>query len=173
MPNGLIMKLKYLAFYQIAGGVLGIGVVIWSLIQAASISGLTSLLLILALVFYSFSFYCGQQLLKGEVKRALKLSFFNQVIQMFIFSIAGFSFKYVSGLMLSVGIDWTHDFKLTLNFALSSFQFNFGLDKEALEVSINLIAIILLFFIDRLQKQIVDEPVNQAAASSFIDLDAY
>src|SRR6185312_8988857 len=106
LDNSLKGKLKGLAYYQIIGGVLGICLTIWLLAQTGTITGLVIILFSVALGLYSFSIYSGQQLLKGNTKKGLRLSVINQILQTINFAISGFAYKYVAGLMLYVGIKY-------------------------------------------------------------------
>lgn len=147
-------KIKGLAIYQIAGGIIGIGLTIWLIAQTVTITGLVILIFILAAGLYSLSIYCGQQLLKGKIKSGLKLSTINQALQVINFAVLGFAFKFVAGLILSIGIDYTNDFNFTFNFSLSEFQFNINSDKELVTVGFNVVAIYLVYLIDKLQQEI-------------------
>lgn len=147
-------KLKGLAYYQIAGGVIGIGLTIWLTAQIAIFTGLLLLILILAIGLFLFSIFCGQQLLKGNIVKGLKLSSFNQILQTMNFAIAGFAYKFIAGIMLTVGINYTSNFNFEFNFSLPTFQFNINQDNELLTFGFNIIALGLVFFIDNLKKKI-------------------
>jgi len=154
LNNDIKSKIKGLAIYQIAGGIIGIGLTIWLIAQTVTITGLVILFFILAAGLYSFSIYCGQQLLKGQIKSGLKLSIINQALQVINFAVLGYAFKFVAGLILSIGINYTNDFKITFNFSLSEFQFNINSEKELVTVGFNVVAIYLVYFIDKLQQDI-------------------
>ncbi len=154
LSNDIKSRIKGLAYYQIAGGVIGIGLTIWLIAQTAIVTGLAILIFILAAGLYTFSIYCGQQLLKGETKTGLKLSVFNQALQTINFAVLGFAFKFVAGLLFSIGIDYTNDFKFNFNFSLCEFQFNINSDKEMATIGINIIAIYLVYYINKLQQEI-------------------
>ena len=154
LNNDIKSKIKGLAIYQIAGGIIGIGLTIWLIAQTVTITGLVILIFILASGLYSFSIYCGRQLLKGKIKSGLKLSTINQALQLINFAILGFAFKFVAGLILSIGIDYTNDFNITFNFSLSEFQFNINSDKELVTVGFNLVAIYLVYLIDKIHQEI-------------------
>lgn len=154
LNNDIKSKIKGLAIYQIAGGIIGIGLTIWLIAQTVTITGLAILIFILAAGLYSFSIYCGQQLLIGKIKSGLKLSTINQALQVINFAVLGFAFKFVAGLIMSIGIDYTNDLNLTFNFSLSEFQFNINSDKELVTVGFNIAAIYLIYLIDKLQQEI-------------------
>ena len=154
LNNDIKSKIKWLAIYQIVGGIIGIGLTIWLIAQTVTITGLVILFFILAAGLYSFSIYCGKQLLKGKIKSGLKLSIINQALQVINFAVLGYAFNFVAGLILSIGINYTNDFKITFNFSLSEFQFNINSDKELVTVGFNIVAIYLVYLIDRLQQDI-------------------
>ena len=168
LNNDIKSKIKGLAIYQIAGGTIGIGLTIWLIAQTVTITGLVILIFILAAGLYSFSIYCGRQLLKGKIKSGLKLSTINQALQVINFAVLGFAFKFVAGLILSIGIDYTNDFNFTFNFSLSEFQFNINSDKELVTVGFNIVAIYLVYLIDKL-KQEIENRVTLFKASQNID----
>lgn len=168
MTNNIKSKIKGLAIYQIAGGIIGIGLTIWLMAQTVTITGLVILMFILAAGLYSFSIYCGQQLLKGKIKSGLKLSTINQALQVINFAVWGFAFKFIAGLILSIGIDYTNDLKFTFNFSLSEFQFFINSNKGLVNVGINLVAIYLVYLIDKLQQEIENRE-NLFKASQNID----
>jgi hypothetical protein len=95
------IKLQALSYYQIVGGIIGIGLVILSFAQANRITGLVVVIFAFAIGLFSFSIFCGQQLLKGNIKKGLKLSTINQILQIIHFTILGFRFNYIAGIMLT------------------------------------------------------------------------
>jgi hypothetical protein len=147
-------KLNGLAYYQIGGGIFGIAVTIWSVFGESELSGLQFLLFLVALCLYSFSMYCGRQLLIRQVKSGLRLSTINQVLQSINFAILGYAFKYTAGFLFFLGIDFTNDLKFKFFFSLSTFQFNINFDKQELTVGLNLVAIFVIYLIQKLQDQI-------------------
>ena len=143
--NGDIkLKIQGLAYYQIVGGAVGLGLTVMALIQAETTNGLLLSMLTVFAGLFCFSIICGQQLLKGNLKRGLKLSTVNQFLQVFNFAFAGYSFKYVAGLLLSLGIDLTQGFNFTFNFSIPAFRFNINAENDVLNVGFNLIAIFLV-----------------------------
>jgi len=154
LNNDIKSKIKGLAIYQIAGGIIGIGLTIWLIAQTVTITGLVILVFILAAGLYSFSIYCGKQLIKGKIKSGLRLSTINQALQVINFAVLGFAFKFVAGVILFVGIDYTNDFNIIFNFSLSEFQFNINSHNELVTVGFNVVAIFLIYLIDKLQQEI-------------------
>ena len=108
LKKGIQSKIKGPAYYQIAGGILGICLTIWLIAKTVTITGLFLLIILFALGLYAFTIYCGQQLLKGDPKKALTLSIINQCLQAISFTMFGYAYKYASGLFLSIGVDLTN-----------------------------------------------------------------
>ncbi|MGN6617799.1 MAG: hypothetical protein ACTHJ5_11550 [Ilyomonas sp.] len=130
----------------------GLGITIWLIAQTATITGLILLLYLFAFALYSYSIYCGTLLLKKK-KDGLVHSSVNQYLQLVNFAVLGFGFKYVSGLLLSVGIDLTSSLNIKFNLGLmSSWEMNINSDTERIEVNLNLIALFVILFIDKLKK---------------------
>jgi hypothetical protein len=147
-------KIKRLAYYQIAGGILGTCLTIWLIAKTVTITGLFLLIILFTLGLYAFAIYCGQQLLKGDIKKALTLSIINQCLQIISFIMFGYAYKYAAGLVLSIGVDLTESFKFTFDFAFTTFQFDINSDNENIAVGLNVLALYLIYFIDRLQEQV-------------------
>ncbi|WP_188814169.1 hypothetical protein [Hymenobacter cavernae] len=159
-------KLKWLAYYQIAGGVLGITLAFWIFLQTAKIAAIMLTIFSFITTLYLFSIYCGWQLLKGRIKKPLKLSLFNQVLQLISFSIAGFTYRFTAGIFLSIGINYTNDLNLSFNFSLSQFQLNINSNKEVATFNINLLAFYLIYFTNKLQEETKKEKLLSTQLNS-------
>lgn len=146
-------KFDFLGIYQILGGLTGIAYFLFFLFTAKEFNG-ALILLIMAILPFLFSIYCGYMVSIKKNFRALQYSSINQILQIISFSIAGFGYQYVSGLMISIGVDYTNDFLFTMNSSISNFRFNINSDKEVLTLQINLVAVFLVFYIDKMKKAI-------------------
>ena len=164
------IKLQVLSYYQIAGGILGIGLIIRLIAETETVTGPLLLIFATGIGLYSFSIFCGRQLLTGKIKRGLKLSTVNQILQILQFALLGFAFQYVSGIMLTVGIDLTTGFNFKFNLNLSMLTITINREKELLKVGVNIIAIFLVFFIDRLEDKIEqDRKIFEASVTEPAD----
>lgn len=153
-------KLKALSIYQIAGGVIGLALTAW--IFAEYIDSMTGLLLTLfsiAIVLYVYSVYCGILLLKNHVL-GLKYSLINQVLQVLSFSALGFAFQFVAGGYIYVGVDLTEGFLLKLNAGISTWQIIVNDDEQMLSANINLVALYLIIFIEKIKRRSNDIEVE-------------
>jgi len=152
------VKLKVLGWYQVLGGAAGILVTLYILIRTTQISGLLLILYLLVFFLYGFSAWCGRLLLSDKYIRGLKLSIINQALQIVSFFAAGYGYMYVSGLMFFVGIKLVNGFTFNFNFGIiSSWQIDINTDAEGTEIAINLVALYLIYFIDKLLRTVKQE----------------
>ena len=146
-------KLKAVAYYQILGGAFGLCVISYSILTTLDISYLSTIILGLFSALYFFSIYCGQQLIQGKVNRGLRLSKVNQLLQVIHISLLGFTYKYVSGLMVTIGIDYTTDFNLLFNFVLSTFDLTISPNSDKVIIGINLTSIYIIYLLEELKQR--------------------
>ena len=157
-------KIKVLAIYQILGGLAGFGITFWLLAHTAIITGLILLLFLIAFALFSYSIYCGALLLKKQ-RVGLVHSSINQYLQLVSFAILGFGFQYVSGVLLSVGIDLTTSFDMKFNIGImSTWEMNINSDTEKIEINFNLVALFVIIFIDKLRRQTASDGDNMRPA---------
>jgi hypothetical protein len=147
-------QLKAIAIYQIAGGILGIGLTIWVMFSGEMVLSQEVLRIgIFAAGLYVFSILCGRMLLRIP-KRGLKLSLVNQVLQVIYFSFGSYAFQYVAGLRIGIGMDMVEGWIFKFRLALSSFHFSLGTDLDQKLIGINLVALFLIFWMERLLEKI-------------------
>lgn len=136
--------IKLISWIQILGGILGLGVMGYLLLQTGTINGPILLIFIIGIGLFSFCIYSGKRLLKDTEKTtALILSIINQVLQIFQWGIFGFAFAYSSGLELTVGFSGG-SFKFDFSILTSNFQMTIWGDGDFL-FKVNIIAILLIF----------------------------
>lgn len=168
MENNLtkdtVSKLKGLGIYQIAGGIIGLLLTVWSVLNLPGIAGILLLIILIAVTLYAYSIYCGILLLKKKAI-GLKFSFVNQCLQLVSISAFGFAFKYVSGIVLAVGIDLTESFYFIFDAGVSSWQISIYGDTAPFIISFNFVAVFILLFIDRLKRTIQKEQLENQLAS--------
>lgn len=145
-----------LGLYQIFGGAIGILILAIGIFKSSLFSGLSILILFFILLFFSYSVVCGVLCIRGSVT-ALKHSLINQILQVIGFAAVGFAFKYVAGIYLTVGLDLTDSFNFSYGAGISKFSFNFNLEKDRLELDLNLVAVCLVYWIERLIKRVKEE----------------
>ncbi len=158
-PN-IISKLKGLGIYQIAGGAVGVILILWAalIIQEWSQQSIVLVLLLYSfmLLFFAFSIYCGILCLKKH-SIALKLSLINQILQVIGFAMFGVSFQYVAGIYFTVGLDLTQSFNLNFGLGIPTFKFYINDGSHQLLVTFNFVALGLIIFIEKLRKQIKEK----------------
>lgn len=146
-------KLKALGIYQIIGGIIGLGLTAWIVINLDVISIFLLLIILVAVGLYFYSIYSGILLLKNKTN-GLSHSLINQALQLFGFSVLGFGFRYASGVYAGVTIDLTNSFDLFFDFGISSWQITINSETETFFISFNLVPLFVILFIENLRKKI-------------------
>jgi len=157
-------KLKGIGLYQIAGGVIGLGLSIWVIAGLTTTTLSLIVLLLIAIGLYSYSIYCGTLLLKNNIS-GLNLSLINQYLQLFGISFYGFAFQYISGVSVLAGIDLTDSFLMTFNFGVSQWQFSINDQNHPTTFNFNLVALFLILYIEKLKKEIRKDQLERQITS--------
>lgn len=142
-----------LAAYQIFGGILGIALAGKALPQLKSFGEANLPLIVIAGLLYVYSILCGFVLLKNH-RKGLSLSLINQLLQVLSFAIGSYAYNFVAGLKIGIGIGFVPNWELKLNLSLSSFQFIINEDTGQVLLGINLLALVLVYVIERLKENI-------------------
>jgi len=163
LSKGSYIRLKFLGFYQIIGGVTGLLISIWALANTLNLTGLGLVLFAFAFALYSFSVYSGKLLLSNSYEKGLILSLVNQLLQIVTFLIMGFGFLYLSGIALFgrmgyyVG-DTGSGFDIGFVFELiPKWRFDFASDDHSFELGCNFIAVYLTYFCYNLLRRVRNE----------------
>lgn len=143
----LEIKIKYLGFYQLIGGIIGILNTLRFLPNFSQVNGAISLIFLIIFCLYGFSVYCGYLLIKKRNINGLNLSIYNQLIQVLGFGILGYAFQFTAGIYAGIKLNLTNDTILTFMFGHSAAMINLNSYPNFTEISINFIA---LFFINML-----------------------
>lgn len=157
------LKVKALGIYQIIGGVIGIGLTLW-MVNLTSVPALFLLIVLFAFSLYGYSIYCGVLLLQKR-KEGLLHSKINQILQVFSVSLLGYAYQYTSGAFLLVGLDLTESLNFKFNIGTSSWQLNINSDDPALIVKVNLLALFLITFVDKLRMRNKEMEVEKQIAA--------
>ncbi|SIT83335.1 hypothetical protein [Pontibacter indicus] len=143
-------QIRAIALYQIIGGILGIALTIWVMFSGEMVVDQMALRIgLFAGGLYIFSILCGRMLFRN-LRRGLVLSIINQVLQVVYFSFGAYGFQYVAGLRVGVGVDMVEGWTLKFRLALSSFHFSIGDDLGLKFIGVNLVALFLIFWLERL-----------------------
>ena len=149
-------ELSKLGLYQIFGGTVGMIIIVWSIYKDSFLTELTVLIYLFILLFFAYSIFCGILCLKSK-SNALGHSLTNQILQVISVAIMGFSFKYVAGLCFIIGLNLTDIIKFNFGVGISNFAFNLNNEKDRLEIDFNLIALAVIYWIDKLMKKVKEE----------------
>jgi len=156
--------LRIIAWYQIAGGLAGIGlmlVVVLILIRTAPLS-LATFIMLAAVALHGFSVYCGVLLLKNKYRAGLNLSVINQALQVISFAIGGYKFKYIAGIVLLSGCDFVDKLKAYVSFSWKpTWQISIDTAGNHFDIAINIIALLLLILIIYLRGNINKQQLLQ------------
>jgi len=96
---------------------------------------------------------------KGKHNKGLQFSLLSQVLQIFNFTLSGITLKFVAGIMLSLGISYTETFKVISGFSLAENTLNFDASDNSVILSINIVALFLVYLIDKVQNDIEDKEI--------------
>jgi hypothetical protein len=155
--------IKALAYYQIGGGIIGIGTVLWLMLSTGTITGGILFILILASCLYYFSIYCGRILLTDALK-GLNVSLYNQALQTIYFALGGYAYKYAAGIFCMIGFDLIGDSNFLFHLTLSQFQFNFNLETGKIAIGFNIVAFVLFYYVGKLKYKL--EELNQISTKT-------
>ena len=150
------LTIKIIGWIQIVGGVIGIGILGYSLLKTGQITGSVLLMLLIGLGLFIFSIYAGKQLLiKRTLKLGLILSIINQTLQIIQFNIAGYGFIYFSGAELSIG----YKDNLSFDFDIIASGFIISINSESSEFAlmVNVFAVILLIVLFDIWEEIKED----------------
>jgi hypothetical protein len=151
-----------LGVYQICGGLIGIAIIAKSAINAGFFNEMVLLFYFIFLLFFGYSIFCGWLCVKYR-EHALTFSFVNQLLQLVHVYIAGFSFSYTAGFHLDMGIDLTNSFRINFDAGLSNLMIFINNRSETILFNFNLLAFYLVYWIDRLIKQVkLENEIQQA-----------
>ncbi len=151
MENRIKNSLYALAGYQIFGGILGIALAGRALPQLESLTAGNLSLVVFAGILYVFSIVCGVVLFKN-FRKGLQLSLVNQLLQVLSFAVGSFAYNFVAGFKAGFGIHFAPAWQLKLKLSLSSFQFILNEATGQVVVGINLLALVLVYLIERLKE---------------------
>lgn len=141
--------LKGIGILEITGGITGLGLIIWLMLQGTETNTFVLLILLLAIGFYVYSIFAGLKLFK-KLEYGIIHSRILQYIQIPAFSIGLLTYIMTSGGYFLLGYNFTEK-TITFSFALiaSKFQLNILNHGESEFFSINLLAIVVLVLLEK------------------------
>ena len=150
-----LLKIKFVGFYQLIGGIIGILNTIRFLPNFAQLNGGIFLILLTIFVLYGFSVFCGFLLIRKGNIEGLNLSIYNQLIQIIGFGVFGFAFNFTAGIYAGIKLNLTNETILKFFVGHSSSMININMNTEFTQLSINFIALILVNFIFNLKSKLI------------------
>jgi len=149
-----------LGIYQLTGGVIGLLILIWAALHTPFLTSFIVLVYCIVVLVFSYSIVCGILCFKLH-PQALHYSLVNQLLQLISIAIAGFSFHYCAGIYLNFGINLTHTIRLDAGLGISGFIFNFNKEPDEMTLYINIVALLLIIWIERIKKRTNREQMLQ------------
>ena len=161
MSKQLLTKIKAFAIYQIIGGLVGIGLTFYLFNLEKPVSLLLPLIFLFIFGLYGYSVYCGIILFK-DVKKGLRHSKLNQLLQIIAFWGFGYAYQYLSGVYLLIGVDLTQSLTFNFNYGISSsWKIGINTNDPTLLLNVNVVAIFLVVFIDKVQRKLKNLDLEQ------------
>lgn len=151
--------LKGIGYYQTIGGFTGCGLAAYQLLETEINNISIAVLYLYCFGVSLFSIYAGQLLVKGNHRKGLPFSLITQVLQLLNFTLSGVTLKFVSGIMLSIGISYTDVFKLVSGFSLEENSLSFNPNNSSIVISVNIIALILVCLINKVYNEIEEQEI--------------
>lgn len=147
------LTLQIISWLQIIGGITGLGLMAYLMLQTGTINGAILLLFLIGIGLFSYSIYSGKKLLTDTEKATgIILSIINQIIQLFHWSMFGYGLSYSSGAEITIGIQ-----ALTLKFNFSAIVSTFKMAIESNDeffIKINIVAALLIFVLMDILKEL-------------------
>lgn len=157
LPRRLKVIVYLIACYQIIGGVAGILqiAVVTSVLIFAAPTSLATLIFVVATILNSFSVYCGVVLLKGGYLKGFKVSIVNQAIQSISFVMYGYSYKFIAGVVIVVGLKIVDTAKPYFAFSWNpTWRITTTEQGKPFDIALNLVAVAFILTMLILRKRI-------------------
>jgi len=165
-----ILTLQIISWLQIVGGVTGLGLVAYLMLQTGTINGAALLIFLTGLGLFSYSIYSGKRLLTDAEKgTAIILSIINQIIQLFQWSMLGYGLSYSSGAEITLGVEGL-TFKFSFSAIVSTFKMALNSDDEFF-IKINLAAVLLIIVLVDILKELKNKNGEQETVKQEIQTD--
>lgn len=159
--------MKLISLYEIIGGILGICTfIILSILMFVSPIVNKNLLTILALIImiglYVLSIVAGIVLWRKGPK-GINISIIAQAFQIPYVVLSGFTYLFISGLQLGAAVTFagsSFGLKMLIHIG-SSGNMDFGSDSKYILLGINIVPIIIIFFLKKIKKTIISNEINE------------
>ena len=150
--------LRIIGIYEIIGGSVGIGLILWGGFLTDKLSFIAILLILMIIGFYTFSIYAGAKLFWHHEKMIV-FSKIVQYIQIPSIAVSGFAFTMFAGVSFIIGVDYTNELLFKFNFALLPSNSEIRINRHSSEIFgyINLIPVFIIYILDKLDSIINKE----------------
>src|SRR3954454_10812590 len=157
LPRSIVNKLRALAIYQIIGGLLGLLITVWDVMEYPSFSASIIIMFAIAFGLYIFSLISGW-LLWYQYTAGVQCSLINEYLQIVHFSIAGWAYMYTSGGYFSLGVDLTYAYKVLIDFGIiPTLQLKAFTQTPEVQLSFNFVAILLVVFLTHVKRDLEED----------------
>ncbi len=153
-------KSEYLAGYQILGGLVGLCFCVTLMFQVPEFNLALLIIFLIITILYGHSILSGVLIFRN-INVGLKHSLINQIFQLIFFSFYGITFQFYAG--ISINLTWilTESGFPYINFGFSSWRLAIQDDDGARILGVNIIAVVLLIFIQRQRRSNKVEDVKE------------
>ncbi|MEC3906836.1 hypothetical protein VOI54_07385 [Tamlana sp. 2201CG12-4] len=148
------ITIKTIGWLQIIGGVTGIGLMAYLMLNTGEINGAILFILLTGLTLFIFSVYAGKNILGKKTKKTgIILSIVNQILQIIQFDIDGNGISYSSGIRFLLGLK---NDSLNFDFGIITSNFNMSINTDStdFELMINIVALILAVILIDILKEV-------------------
>ena len=150
------LTIKIVSWLQIVGGITGIGLMVYLMVQTGAINGAMMVIFLFGLALFSYSIHAGKTLLTETNKlKGIVLSIINQCLQVVHFSLFGYGLSYSSGAEIALGFQEA-TFKVSASAIMSSFKMALFTD-DPFFVKINVFAIVIIVVLLDIEKELQSE----------------
>ena len=150
------VTLKIIGWMQIIGGIAGLGVVAYLMLQTGQINGALLLIFLTGIALFSYSIYAGKRLLTDFDKlKGILLSLINQAIQVFQWTLFGYGLSYSTGAEIALGIQ-ENTFKASASIIMSTFKMSLNSD-DPFRIKVNILAVVVIAVLLDIEKELQRE----------------
>lgn len=153
--------LKGIGILEIVGGISGIGMILWLILQRMEINLYVLLILLIAMGFYAYSIYAGIMLYKHKENGVL-YSRILQYFQLFAISTGGTTYLLTSGGNFFLGYNITKSIiEFKLGIISSEFKLNIMSTGQNDFVYMNIMAIVIILLLDNAVSKIQELKISK------------
>ncbi len=143
MKRSIFNPINIISWLQIVGGITGLGLIAYLLLQTETVNGPVLLIFITGISLFIFSIYTGNYLFfNPEKKKGIILTVINQSLQIVQWNIIGCGISYSSGAELLIGVKGG-----AMNFRIAAFISTFSMSLQShnpFSFNINLASILII-----------------------------